>query len=358
MAKSITSDFEVVCGVDLGDRNSFLCVIDRETGEVLERAQIRTTPAAVRHRFGGARRMRVAIEAGTHSPWIAELLRELGHEVVVANPRKVRLIGESRSKDDRIDAEHLARLARVDPKLLYGVRHRGMEARADLAVIKSRDALVKVRAGLINYVRGMVKPFGARIKSSSASAFARAAQETIPDQLNPTLQPILETISSLTKRIHQYDRQVERIARERYPAATHLQQIKGIGPLIALAYVLTLEDPVRFRKSREVGPYLGLVPARRSSGGSDPQLRITKEGDAFLRRLLVNGAHYILGPFGEDCNLRRHGQKIAQRGGKNAKKRAVVAVARKLAVLMHRLWITGEIYDPLYNEHQSKTAAA
>ena len=123
--------------------------------------------------------------------------------------------------------------------------------------------------------------------------------------------------------------------------------------------MLTLEDPYRFKKSRSVGAYLGLVPATDRSGERDPQKRISKEGNEMLRRLLVGSAHYVLGPFGSDSDLRRHGEKIASRGGKNAKKRAVVAVARKLAVLLHRLWISGEVYDPLYNAHrrQSKEAA-
>lgn len=358
MAESITMDVDVVCGVDLGDKTSWVCVLDREKGEVIEQAQIRTTPVGFRNRFSGGKRVRIAVEVGTHSPWVSELLEELGHDVVVANPRKVRLIGESRRKDDRIDAERLARLARVDPKLLSPVRHRGVEVRADLAVIKARDELVAVRTSLINHVRGTVKPFGVRIQSCSTHTFADRAMLSIPESLKPALEPVIEMISFLSKRIREYDRKIEEIVEVRYPEATHLKQIKGVGSLIALTFVLTLEDPERFRKSRSVGPFLGLVPALRASGDSNPQLRITKEGDPFLRKSLINGAHYILGAFGEDCDLRRYGLRIQQRGGKNAKKRAVVAVARKLAVLMHRLWITGEIYDPLYNKCQKGNPAA
>ena len=117
--------------------------------------------------------------------------------------------------------------------------------------------------------------------------------------------------------------------------------------------MLTLEDPHRFERSRSVGAYLGLGPAGDRSGERDPQKRISKEGDEMLRKLLVGSAHYILGPFGSDSDLRRHGEKIASRGAKNAKKRAaVVAVARKLCVLLHRLWVSAEVYDPLYNTHR------
>jgi transposase len=168
----------------------------------------------------------------------------------------------------------------------------------------------------------------------------------------PALGPILEQIGSLTQRIRDYDRRLEAISKDRYPETELLRQVEGIGPLTALAFVLTLEDPHRFEKSRSVGAYLGLVPARDQSGDRDPQRRISKEGDEMLRRLLVGSAHYTLGPFGSDSDLRRHGEKIASRGGKNAKKRAAVAVARKLSVLLHHLWVTGEVYDPLHDAHR------
>ena len=174
----------------------------------------------------------------------------------------------------------------------------------------------------------------------------------------PALGPILETIGSLTQRIRDYERELETISREHYPETDLLRQLEGVGPLTALTFVLTVEDPFRFEKSRSVGAYLGLVPASDQSGDSDPQRRISKEGDEMLRKLLVGSAHYILGPFGSDSDLRRHGEKIASRGGKNAKKRAAVAVARKLAVLLHRLWVSGELYDPLYNANRCADVAA
>jgi transposase len=187
-----------------------------------------------------------------------------------------------------------------------------------------------------------------------ARSFHNKAAEHIPEALWPALGPILETIGSLTERIREYDRQLETICQEHYyPETELLRQVEGVGVLTALTFVLTLEDPHRFAKSRTVGAYLGLVPARDQSGDRDPQKHISKEGDEMLRKLLVGSAHYVLGPFAkEDSDLRRHGEKIARRGGKNAKKRAAVAVARKLAVLLHRLWVTGEVYDPLYNTHR------
>jgi transposase len=349
----------MTAGLDLGDKYSYLCLIDTESGEVMEESRLRTTPEALKRRFSSERPLRVAIEAGTHSPWVSRVLEECGHEVLVANPRKIRLIYTNKRKTDKLDAENLARLARLDPKLLYPLKHRGEASQAHLAIIRSREALVSCRTQLVNHVRGAVKSFGARLPKCPARSFHNKAPEHIPQALWPALEPILETIGSLTERIREYDRQLESVCQEHYPETNLLRQVEGVGPLTALTFVLTLEDPSRFAKSRSVGAYLGLVPATDQSGESDPQMRITKEGDEMLRRLLVGSAHYILGPFAkEDSDLRRHGEKIASRGGKNAKKRAAVAVARKLSVLLHRLWVTAELYDPLYNAHRRGDLAA
>jgi len=344
----------MTAGLDLGDKHSYLCLIDTASGEVMEEGRLRTTPEAFRRRFSSEQPpMRIAIEAGTHSPWASRVLEECGHEVLVANSRKLKLIYANKRKTDEIDAENLARLARVDRKLLYPLRHRGEESQAHLAIIRSRQALVDCRTQLVNHVRGAVKSFGARLPKCPARSFHKRAPEHIPEALLPALGPILEQIGSLTERIRQYDLQLQIVAKERYPETDLLRQVEGVGPLTALTFVLTLEDPHRFEKSRCVGAYLGLVPARDQSGDRDPQKkRITKEGEQMLRKLLVSGAHYILGPFGSDSDLRRHGEKIASRGGKNAKKRAAVAVARKLAVLLHSLWVSGEVYEPLYNANR------
>jgi transposase len=342
----------MTAGLDIGDKYSYLCLIDSEDGQMIEEGRLRTTPEALRRRFASERPLRIAIEAGTHSPWVSRLLEECGHEVLVANARKLRLIYANKRKTDQIDAENLARLARLDPRLLYPLKHRGEDAQAHMALIRSRQALVDCRTQLVNHVRGAVKSFGHRLPKCPARSFHKRASEHIPEALWPALGPILEQIGSLTERIRQYDRKLETISKERYPETELLRQVEGIGPLTALTFVLTLEDPYRFEKSRSVGAYLGLVPATDRSGDSDPQKRISKEGDQMLRKLLVGSAHYVLGPFGSDSDLRRHGEKIASRGGKNSKKRAAVAVARKLAVLLHSLWISGEAYEPLRNAHR------
>jgi len=299
--------------------------------------------------------MRIALETGTHSPWVSRVLKDCGHEVIVANSRKLRLIYENRRKNDRVDAMYLARLARLDPQLLSPVEHRGPEAQKDLALLRSRDALIQARTQLINHSRGLVKSIGQRLPRCDSDAFARKILGAVPESLKAGLLPVLEMIESLSVQIKLLDRRVDTLANQAYAETKLLRQVTGVGPITSLGYVLILENHRRFAKSRAVGSYVGLTPGSRRSGNSDPQMRITKEGDALLRRLLVGSAQYILGPFGPDTDLRRFGLRIAQRGGKNAKKRAIVAVARKLAVLLHHLWRSGEVYVPLYQETR-KTA--
>jgi transposase len=349
MSNGSTEQMKMTAGMDLGDNYSHLCLIDTESGQLIEGSRLRTTPEAMRRRFDSERPLYVAIEVGTHSPWVSRLLEECGHEVLIANPRKTRLIYGQRRKTDKLDAEKLARLARADPELLYPVEHRGCDSQAHLAVIHSREALVRSRTQMINHVRGTVKSFGYRLPKCSTPSFHKKVPGQLPSELAEVLGPIVETVGSLTEKIKDYDRHIEELAAERYPETRLLRQVSGVGSLTALTFVLTLEDPQRFAESRSVGAYLGLAPGIDQSGEQDPQKRISGEGDEMLRRLLVSSAHYILGPFAPDSDLRRHGEKIAERGGKNAKKRAVVAVARKLSVLLHRLWVSGEVYEPLHN---------
>ena len=348
---------QLTIGLDLGDRSSFYCVLD-DAGEVILERSLSTTPKALTQVFGKMPRSRIALETGTHSPWISRLLTQLGHEVIVAHARNVRLIGESRRKDDRIDARTLARLARIDPQLLSPVQHRSAKAQIHLMVIRARAELVSARTALVNSARGLAKSYGERLHKCGTQQVGRDLAMGLSAELREALEPLLREVESLNERIKEYDRRIEQIAKEVYPEVALLKQVKGVGNLIALAFVLTIEDPHRFRKSRDVGCFLGLRPGRRNSGQSQPQMHISKEGDRYLRTLMVQGAHYMLGPFGEDSDLRRWGLRLAERGGKNAKKRAIVAVARKLAVLLHRLWVSGEVYEPLRNSQKAMRAVA
>ena len=351
------SQQKLTLGLDLGDRHSWYCVLD-EAGQIQQEQRVRTTAKALREVFGAMPRSRIALETGTHSSWISRLLGELGHEVIVANARKLRLIGESRKKDDRLDARTLARLARIDPKLLSPVKHRSRQAQADLTVIRARAGLVRVRTALVNTVRGLAKSYGERLRGCNGRNLNPEKAETLSPELQAGLKPLLAALESVSEQIREYNERIEALAQESYPQVALLKQVKGVGTLIALTFLLTLEDPHRFGKSRDVGGYLGLQPGRRNSGQREPQMHISKEGDPYLRTLLVQGAQHILGPFGVDCDLRRWGLRLAARGGKSAKKRAIVATARKLAVLLHHLWVSGEVYEPLHNCKRNALAIA
>jgi transposase len=294
----------------------------------------------------------IALEAGTHSRWMSALLRECGHEVIVANPRRLRLLTTSDKKNDPEDARTLAEMAWAKPALLSPVRHRSAEAQRDLNLVRARDLIVEARTKLINGVRCLVKGFGARVPKCPSGRFTKHAHLHLPEEARRASAPLLELIDELSQRILEYDEMLEHEAQTRYPQTALLTQVSGVGTLTAMAFVLTIEDPHRFARSRDVGCYLGLRPKQQDSGDRSPQLRITKAGD-----ILVSSAPYIISPFGPDTDLRRWGLKLCERGGKNAKKRAVVAVARKLAVLLHRLWVTGEVYEPLRNQAKATVAA-
>src|SRR5437773_2996433 len=344
-------------GLDLGDRSSWYCVLD-EAGYIVMEQKVSTTPKALQAAFGAMPHSRIALETGMHSPWVSRLLSGLGHEVIVAHARNVGLIGESRRKDDRLDAQTLARLARIDPQLLCPVKHRSAKAQADLTVIRARAGWVRARRALVNTARGLAKSYGERLRGCNVRNMNPEKAEGLSSELQSALQPLLVALQSLSEQIREYKEQIEKLAQDSYPQVELLKQIKGVGTLIGLTFLPTLEDPHRFRKSRDVGCYLGLQPGRRNSGQSEPQMHISKEGDPYLRTLLVQGAQHILGPFGIDCDLRRWGLTLAERGGRSSKKRAIVATARKLAVLLHHLWVSGEVYEPLHNSSRTTVAAA
>ncbi len=332
-------------GVDLGDRSSRVCVLDAG-GDIVEEASIPTTRAAFERKFGGLGRARVVIETGTHANWVHDLLAESGHEVVVANARKVRAISANERKCDELDARMLARLGRADVRLLAPVSVRPEQLRVDMALLRARATAVEARTTLINSVRGLSKAAGQRLKTCSSASFHKQPPEA---SLQAALSPLMASIEQLSKSIAEYDKHIEQLCRSRYPQTKLLSQIKGVGPQTALYFVLMIADPARFKRPRDVGAYLGLVPRRDQSGGSDPALHITKCGDRMGRTLLVQCAQHILGAFGADSDLRRFGLKLALRGGKSAKKRAIVATARKLAVLLFALLRNAEVYEPLRN---------
>jgi transposase len=346
---------KVTVGIDLGDQNSAYCTLDA-AGDVLAEGTIRTTESGFAQQFQKITPCRIALQTGTHSPWVSRLLQKYGHDVIVANARQVRVIYESDHKNDKVDARTLARLARIDKDLLHPIRHRSEKAQADLAMLRARDVLVQVRSKLMNCSRGMVKSVGGRLPGASGECFAKRTREHVPEAIRDALTPVLDQIEQLGTQLRDYDKRIEHMAKTQYAQTQLMRQIPGVGVITSMAFTLTIDDPHRFHKSRSIGGYLGLRPRQGDSGESKPQLSITKAGDHMVRRLLVGCAHYILGHWGPDSDLRRWGLSLMEHGGKNAKKRAVVAVARKLAVLMHRLWITGEAYEPLREANQVKAA--
>jgi transposase len=249
---------QLTIGLDLGDRFSSYCVLD-EAGVVILEQKLPTTPEAMKQTFGRMLRSRIAMETGTHSPWVSRVLTELGHEVIVAHAQKVRLIVKSRRKDDRLDARTLARLARIDPELLSPVQHRSAQAQLHLTEIRARAGLVSARTALVNATRGWVKSYGERLRKCGTQQLPRETASGLSVELRQALEPLLREIESLNERIKEYDRRIEKMARETYPETALLKQVKGVGDLIATAYVLTIEDPHRFRKSRDAGCFVGVA---------------------------------------------------------------------------------------------------
>ena len=342
--------FALIAGVDLGDKTSHVCVLDAASGAVVERSTVRTSVASFERHFRRAEPMRVALETGTHSPWASRAIAGFGHDVIVANSRELQLVYNTRRKSDRIDAEKLARLARLDVKLLAPVQHRTAHTQQGLALLRSRSALVRARTMLINHVRGVFKSFGHRAPPGSTAHFPVLARKVLPAELAGSMLPTLTVLDGITAQISALEEEIRELAAREYPEVALLMQVPGVGLITALTFILTLEDPRRFESSRIVGAYLGLVPGRRQSGARDEKKGITRQGDSALRVLLVQCAQYILRRSSPDSDLKRHGLKIASTNRTGGKQAAVIAVARKLAVLLHALWATGEVYEPLRNQ--------
>jgi transposase len=334
-------DVETI-GIDLGDKVSRYCIVDRD-GEVVEEGSFRNQASSIEKHFGDQPR-RVALETGAQSAWISRELKRLGHEVIVANARELKWITASDTKNDPVDARKLAVLARADVRLLAPVEHRTAEQQAELAVIRARDAILRARTLLINSARGIAKGFGVRLPKSITARFGQHATDALPKFLRTALGGLLDKIDDLSREITDYDQQIGELARQ-HPELERLESIPGVGRLTAMTFVLTLGRAERFTHSRDVAGFLGLRPKQRQSGARDPQLGISKSGDPYMRKLLVQCSHHILGHWGKDSALRQWGLSKAQ-GGKKATLRAIVAVARKLSVLLHRLWVSGEFYKP------------
>ena len=353
-ASNMASPYTV--GLDLGDRRSQYCIFDNH-GRIVVEGKVDTTRPGMRE-LASIPAGRIVMEVGTHSPWVSRQMQENGHEVFVANRRKCELKGNRNDKDDKRDARGLGRMGRFDPELLYPVRHRNAEVQQDRLKIHARAELLEARTKLINAARGMVKALGERLGQCDADQVGEELAAHLPGRIGEGIRGLLRMVAALTGEIRQYDQQLEKLEKESYGEQTKwMRQIKGVGLVVSMTYVLTLENPEHFDRGRVVGSYVGLRPKRRDSGETKTEMSITKEGDRYLRAMLVQSAQYIMSRRGEDSDLRRWGLKLAQRGGKAAKRKAVVAVARKLAVLLHKLWKNREVYVPLYTAWRQAAAA-
>lgn len=345
---NVQSATSITIGLDLGSRSSQCAVLGEDRKLIEERKLSTNKPSFSRllARYPGSR---VVMEASTPTRWINDLATEMGHEVIIANPRNIPLITKSQRKSDRNDARLLARLGMTDPSLLSPITLRDECHQAVRRQLFTRDHLVGMRSGIVTFIRSQVKELGDGLPTCGANVFGRKMKSEIPALLRASVAPMFAVLERLEDAIQECDQKLEAASKVAFPQTATLQQVHGIGPLTALAFVATIADPARFSDSRSVGAYLGLVPATRQSGGYNPDMRITKTGDKYMRRLLVSAATKILGPFGADSDLKRFGERIANRGGKRAKSIARIAVARKLSVLLHSLLKTGEVYEPLRN---------
>ena len=332
-------------GVDLGDRQANWAAVDG-AGEFRE-GKVAVSDEGLRELFGDAPHCRVVLEAGTHTPWVARALKGLGHEAVVVDAR-ILATHRRRRKNDRGDARRLMEVGReMDYKRVPQVWQRPEANQEELTLVRMRDALVRSRGLLVNSLRGAVKPHGERLGSHSSASLARFGRVALSPRMQALGEPAFCAVEALNQQLRRYDERVaEQLARRQ--ESERLLQVHGVGPVTVAVFMAVVGDPRRFRRSRDVAAYLGLAPLQQQSGEHDPQLGISKAGNGLARRVLVQCAHYILGLNGQDSALRRWGLAMAGDGKNQARKRkAVIAVARKLAVLLLRLWVSGERYEPL-----------
>jgi transposase len=343
-------------GIDIGDKKNFVCILNNK-GEILFRKEILNNKEQMEEYFESIEKASIVFEVGSHSPWISRLLVAIGHDVFICNPRRLATVSQNLKKSDEEDCLILAQLLLTGKHLLKQVRHANEDKMRDFLLIKSRRALIKCRTILINTARGIVKSFGERISPNlSADAFHKYAGDTLKKETLEKIKDLIEVIGKTTEQILKYEKNIDAIIKKKYPTAQLLQSINGVGPLTSLAFVLTIDDPKKFAKSRSVGAFLGLVPRRDQSGNNDKQLPITKAGSKLLRSLLINCANYILSSKGEDNQIKRFGLKIKGDGtSKSRNNKAKVAVARKLSVIMHQLWVSNKPFGSILGKKKDET---
>ena len=347
----------ITIGMDLGNEKHAVCALD-QAGKVLWRRDVANTPEALRPFFKENAGATVAMETGLCCRWISALAKSCGCEVLVGNARRLAAIWQSKQKNDENDALMLARLARADRELFHPVELRDDERHEMVQILELREVAVSQRTQAVNSVRGLCKALGVFIPKCDASCFHKVAKDAIPADRAWKFKPMIRHLKEIAATVRRYDAMLEKYARSHFKEEVELlQTIPSVGPVTSCAFVAHISDPRRFGSARDAGAYFGLTPGQDQSGDRDAPKRITKTGSTLMRHLLVTAANYILRESSPDTALKRHGERICERGGKVARRKAKTAVARKLAVTMLAMLKSGKPYDDVLAAKKAATVA-
>jgi len=342
-------------GIDVSDRTSKICVM-RKMPDGERRIVIETTCATTREGFEEVlakldRSWPVAFETGTHCRWMDKCFRRLGFPTIIANPGQVPSITKSNKKNDRNDARELARLAIADPAMLHPVFLRDEVYQQMLRFHHARNMLISQRTQTINQIRGFAKSLGYRIECSSTESFHEVSRADWPKELEEAVWPIMGTLKVINLKVKAYDKLIEKLAEkpEFKPMVDRARVIYGVGIIGSTVLIAAIGGrPDRFTHARDVGAYLGMTPKQDQSGDTDKQLHITHAGSDIVRTALVECAGVALMTNAKETDLKLKGLRIALRGGKIARKKAKIAVARSMAVtIVALLQKPDEEYVPL-----------
>lgn len=329
------------CGIDLASKASAVC-IENETGRIVAEFEMPTDEDGFRTRLGDLEPMHCVLEASPLAEWAARVLESLGHSVVVIDARKAKAVIRTKRKTDQLDARNLAKMARTG--WYTAVHRKSASARLMRTLLKARQGLVEVANAQRSRILGLLRAHGIKVTGARGDAFESRVLEAVrarEPELEVILQPLLGLRSQARAEAEVLAQRLKELS-QHVPVCRQLMSVPGVGPIVAATYVATIDDPHRFEHSDQVADYVGLVPSVYQSGETEYRGRITKEGDALLRWLLVEAANVLLTRVKRACALQNWGRRLLAKKGLA---KARVAVARKLSVLLHRLWVSGEEFD-------------
>ncbi len=327
---------ELYVGMDVSLKETSICVVD-DSGEIVSEGTVISEPEAIagfiEEKADGAKR--IGLETGPTSTWLWHELRALGLPVICIDARHAKAaLSMQINKSDRNDAVGLARIMQCG--WYKEVQVKRLSCHEIRAVLNSRAQLVKIKRDLENQIRGLLKNLGLRIGKAGGNVFSHRVEELVADQslLQEAVRPLLAVRESVRREIADLHRKLLGLAREDEDIRRSMT-VPSIGPITALAFHSAIDDPTRFRRSRSVGAYVGLTPRRHASGEVDWSGRISKCGDRMLRTYLFEAAGVLLTRVPQWCKLKAWGHRLWKRIGF---KKAKIAVARRLAVILHRMW--------------------